>query len=308
MDKEPNNKNRLSLQSVRESLRTLSLSTLLLIVTTAVALVAVGSLAWMSENRKLDADGVHANMDDELFELGVTQTSSSSLSGYANKLQTNDQNISILCDLDVYSVDGDTQVRPGSHGTLTFNIIPKKDNLTFAVRVDFRAITSSHSIINASSTLDQKCAANYLNGHLIVFTNEGRTTMLKNGDIYGSGESNYFYITTATVADTPTPVTLYWEWAQTYERLKTILNENNILLSYQTPSENSAQLTSAQEALYIFHFNNLNDNNYNDGYNDADQVIGDYVRYILADVTVQTAPSQSAPAQSSGGEGGEVGE
>ena len=307
MDKEPNNKNRLSLQSVRESLRTLSLSTLLLIVTTAVALVAVGSLAWVSENRKLDADGTHMNMDGEAFEVGVDAgiAPNSDLSRILTGLSNSHSNgfstdsYSVLCMLSI-ETDGQSSeatFRPRATGTMTFKITPNStEYFSAALSISAIGYTLDNGELGyeylSEDTIQNDprlVPLNFLKGHVLFF--KSRTPVTANGETYYTygdriepGEE--FNITGISNNDGTDEysVTIYWEWPRTYDRLRALLGyagDNNAAAVPETETEIN-RIISANLNRYL----TSAEIDPGAAYNEADTEIGMHIGYVVAEVTV----------------------
>ena len=235
--------------------------------------------------------------------------------------ETTASDSSILCDLQIQSknYDGDTEktIRPESFGKLVLLIKPKKDGLSFVADISLKGIKDLNdgnpSVLDGTSetNTDENRAYDYLNGHIVFFTDEGRTKLLSNKAI---NEEGLLYISGATKADEVYVVTVYWEWAQTINRLNTILNSNSIYLG---DSENDSVTVISDQNAEKYVFSGTSDDT---GYNNADQFIGDHIMYILADVTVQTTDEQveltdnnsvlavSQTPQSPENQGGEGGE
>ena len=238
MDKEPNNKNRLSLQSVRESLRTLSLSTLLLIVTTAVALVAVGSLAWMSENRKLDADGVHANMQGERYSISF-------LYGAANGLYSDRMHYLFSDQTPVYddsaliwqitsnnNIENHEQanrgLEPGSDGVLSFVVTPNVASVNLDLTFELIAYkdiseTGDPDVTLATLAESQPSVAQLLNGHIMLFRSRSENRPYTYSDPILPDEDGKRLYKLSNISDRVNgqTVNIYWVWPRT---LSTIID------------------------------------------------------------------------------------
>ena len=245
MEKEPNNKNRLSLQSVRESLRTLSLSTLLLLVTTAVALVAVGSLAWMSENRKLDADGVHANMDGAKYSISFPTGSYRTLEDKLAIIEDPDDSAIVwemTDDANLNNVAADDQtalqrgVYPGSSGFISFVVTPKADvdlDLTFELCAYIEKTENGQTQL-VHVPQEQENITHFLNGHIMLFEN-------KNTEDSSNAANGEYYYTDPILPDangkrtitkkhftngTEQRVDIYWEWPITLSTIVYISDDS----------------------------------------------------------------------------------
>lgn len=280
MDKEPNNKNRLSLQSVRESLRTLSLSTLLLIVTTAVALVAVGSLAWMSENRKLDADGVHANMQGERYSISF-------LPGATNGLYTDTNSKRyLLSDPDqtpvyddsalIWKITSDNKIEnyytqtdsgpqtdsglePGSYGILSFVVTP---NVT-SVNLDLTFELISYEDISVYGDSNVKLneisptVAQLLNGHIMLFGSrageDGEYTYSE--PILPDEDGKRLYkLSNISDRENGETVNIYWVWPRTLSTIIDARANNAVTIvpfyaGYDTPTTDDDNTTTLSEVL-----------------------------------------------------------
>ncbi len=311
MDKEPNNKNRPSLQSIRESLRTLSLSTLLLIVTTAVALVAVGSLAWMSENRKLDADGIHANMQGERYSISFLENGAND-GLYENKRQcivgyddaalvwkmTDESKIENFdSTADANGIIDDEGVYPGSSGYITFFATPNVDSVDLNLTFELCAYNGTSQL-----TLNQSDIAKFLNGHIMLFMNKDEESGKYSDPVLPDANGQRTYHLGAITQRQE--VKVYWVWPLT---LSTIIDaSSNGAITIEPFFYNETSYTQTLENIRSFPDYYMKDvarpenegqklpastivNNYSyygDCYDRADNDIGNSIQYVLVKMTV----------------------
>lgn len=306
----------------------LGTSSLILVVTTAIALVAVATTAWLASNREVDSGSMAELSNDTLFELAVPDTNSRKTDQVTDNswtpgsdtatgvitegmletlaaqyargeadIVTNENQAGVVC---VLKADGAIKsIRPGSTGTLTFLIKPKKAELDFKASLNIAALgkklvpdnNNSVSLTyerlpDALTENDSRADAfNYLKGHVLFFTKRSAAQDANGYYSYTSGQrilpGQDFYITGATQAVSSNfagyTVTLYWEWPVTYDRLEALLG--------------SAELNGERKAWYFV--KDANDQCIVDsyGYNTADTEIGKHISHIFAEIPVEVPDS-----------------
>ena len=180
---------------------------------------------------------------------------------------------------------------PGSCGTITFYLRPKTEesitaNLNISVNCYKRVVDG---LGYSFEEVDNQVVNDLLKGHILLFTE--RT---------GTGRENYKYdgllTTGALIYDTSQHtkctvpgktdcymITLYWEWPALYSEMSPDIST--------TPGEKrypaGLRTYIDQNRDYFFTANqNSNDiQDLDDGYNDADQTIGEYANIMALSVT-----------------------
>lgn len=169
-------------------------------------------------------------------------------------------------------------------------------------------------------------AARYLNGHILFFENWDSTTKYYSKFIPDTGFERTYTFTANDVAGTMSDsrkeeltVTIYWIWPNTFGQI--VLDNGNKNLSTKDPAMFSSTTTAvngktprqeltdyiSSHGSYFFESTNTNLNESNlantintlsttpdniiplsNGYNNADQIIGENVQVLLAEITVIT--------------------
>ena len=265
----------------------------------AVTVAAVISMAWFASNKEVGTNGSSVTVDAELFELGVVShfeknesTNPTSEFGFIETLinfgyyngnsidfprVTSPEHDSIICKLQ--SDDGNP-IRPGSTGTLTFYILPKKDGLVFEFTPTLSGLQkkgnvysyidpAEYSTLDLSDAdyeekLDLKTALDLLHGHILFYfdpLNKQSTgiSVFEEG-FYVSGDNEGEMLEAGQVY----MVSIYWEWPKIYEDL---LNDYEIIVD-----ENNR------------HFILLDEEGSN-GYNNADQKIGEKFSHVVVQMS-----------------------
>lgn len=280
----------------------------------------------MSENRKLDADGVHANMDDELFELAVESPlptpmpavllgSDYSIASSGGQ-ETNNNTPNLL--ISIKDDNGGQKLEPGSYGTMTFYFVPKvQQDMTAHVEIEIKGF-------------DRVCnpVSNYINsllqGHILLFQRKSDDRYSNRIDTKAEQSLDYS-ITSSDLDDNGRyTITIYWVWPQTVSKLlyqdgalplygskSLFASDSSGLREINGEEDNGEPVYTGirarmKEALgYFFFYNtsNTSDNemklmidNYptnqksllqlSSAYNLADQEIGDNVVYLMMEVKV----------------------
>lgn len=186
----------------------------------AFILIAV-SLAWFTIDKALDLDSFGMKSVDSPFELKTV--------GSADTLQvdildsndyskvsddsniTSDENNKIYWLLDEES-GMKNGINPGSHGKLTFYVVPKQSG---ELEIKFNIGLTGYTAVEnngemAYEKVSDETLEKFLNGHIMFFTD------CKDGNYSGF---LYDEALTRTFSDcevgTPKPVTIYWVWPNT---------------------------------------------------------------------------------------------
>jgi len=249
------------------------------------ALIAIASLAWFAANREVDSGDMSVNLDAALFELGValsgdarrdavdadamTPLTEWSDRNYGTALETSGGQTGVVCAL---VTDDGEPLRPGSTGTLQFRLLPKKDDLIFTGQTVFsglkKALDGENAIVYEPldpTDSDEAKALTLLSSHLLffrsaVYSAENRVDM-----------EDGFQIQNADTAGQEYLVTFYWEWPRTY-------------------SDHDSYVDADWLARYTY----LEDGEGDIGYNNADQVIGEYISYVVVELNMDASADPGA--------------
>ena len=221
--------------------------------------------------------------------------------------------------------DGDDELKPGSQGTLSFTVTPAGTSLVYSLDLTaYKAethietegddetvvIDSLIEIPNETSTANENAAAAYINNHIMYFTSR-------------SGSSNADYVYSGFISDTSDfelvlqngVGTIYWIWPDTIGQI--MLEDTDTTYITGTPvldttdrtqydadraavtafmKANESSFFSGSESYsdlidslyvkreddesYMVEFDKLSE-----GYNAADQMIGNNIDYVLVHMT-----------------------
>lgn len=271
-------------------------SALVLITATAIALVAIASLAWLAKNRDVDSGSMAMDIGSDVFELGrvaaptlptpvMDAMTNAQNRAYSSDSITSDGGAGVVCALTL----DDPNLRsigPGATGTLTFKIYPKQTGRTYEATLGLSAVgkTSTANVYEFLSDEtefapgDARAAAfNYLKGHVLFFasrSDDDDDGVYSYGDRIAPGGS--FRITGASSTTQPAgyTVTVFWEWPNDYNRLKTLFGVTEI----------------ADEDPPIYFKNGVAGNG---GYNEADDEIGFYISYFAPELRIKVAAAEN---------------
>lgn len=289
----------------------------------AVTVAAVISMAWFASNKEVGTNGSSVTVDAELFELGVNACSEAqsevltilNTDGYNNDLfETTSAKSGIICDLIIesyYKGELETAIRPGSYGKLIFRIIPKKDNLVF--RADwslagFRQTGVEEGVdrfefVDGNNENDKVIKAyKLLNGHILMFTTRTEEMVYSgqvNNDIIYSGDDadSGIYITGASEKGKVYEVTLYWNWIRTYDEIKALLGTTEVQSGEEPDihTETIYKVDDPQTYEFLYDGEAVDQDGETilkitgtEGYNNGDQTIGDIIKYVVAEISVET--------------------
>ncbi|MBQ7624759.1 MAG: hypothetical protein IJS65_05760 [Clostridia bacterium] len=262
-------------------------SSILLVISVAVVLIAAFSLAWFAFNNSVVSGALTVNLNDTYFDLGVQTTAGArttpvgatplsvldsllTRSYSSTALETSNGQGDVICAL--LTSDGNP-IRPGSEGTLVFRVLPKAGGLTFIATGEYSGIkkvvdvehsTITYEFMDPANDADDALALELLKGHLLFFTSS--TYSASNRVDIDDG----FYITGATDTTEEYLVTLYWTWPRVYD-------------------DHEVYVDSSWESTHTFLHNGVGEI----GYNRADQVIGEAISYVVMEVGVEVAQDAS---------------
>ena len=252
---------------------------LLPITAVVVALAVLASFSWFGRIRESDSAGSVVSDDYRLFELGaITNGAGTSrnvavadnvldlLSGYGaqvygrNILETSELKDGVMCALEP---DGGGAIRPGSHGTLRFRILPRTSNHDYYTEFFLNGIKKVVSNLDSSVSYElmdrnvpsDDLALDFLEGHVLFFSDSSHTHRVDSGDV--------LLIEDADTAGEEYIVTLYWVWPRTF-------------------SDHSAYVDASWQASHNYLEAGVGDI----GYNNADQIIGERISYVVVELDV----------------------
>ena len=267
-------------------------SSILLIISLAVVLIAAFSLAWFAFNNSVVSGALTVTLNDTYFDLGVQTTAGARTTpvgatpltvldslltrNYSSSaLETTNAQGDVICAL--LTNDGNP-IRPGSEGTLVFRVLPKADGLNFIATGEYSGIkkvvdeehsTITYEFMDPDNDVDDALALELLKGHLLFFSSSTMSSATR-VDI-----DDGFYITGATDSTEEYLVTLYWTWPRIYD-------------------DHEVYVDSAWESTHTYLHNGVGEV----GYNRADQIIGEAISYIVIEVGVEVTQSASGPIPS----------
>ncbi|MBR3641051.1 MAG: hypothetical protein IKN53_03360 [Oscillibacter sp.] len=275
-------------KETRKLMADFSSSLFVLVVAVTVTVIAAITAAWFASNHQTNSDGMNLSSGGEFFELGVVKT------GNARAVPVDDEALDVLSALasPVYSrdgletgVDGDiicameaddgNDIRPGSTGILRFRVLPKQDGNYYLARSNFAGLrkvvdeeneTVTYVRMDPENDADDEEALQYLGTHLLFFTGSTRSS----ANLVDIEEG--FWIEGATEANEEYLVTLYWEWPRT-------ISEHNVYVDDTWKSNHTY----------------LHDGTGDEGYNNADQIIGERVAYTVVEISVDAMSSNANP-------------
>lgn len=322
-------------------------SSLILVVTTAIALVAIATTAWLASNREVDS-GSMADLNAQLYELAApsplpptpspdilynsandathyssfTDAVRNLLPGFTVATEALQETTASQPDLLIALKPNWSSpfIKPGASGTLTFYFVPKvQKNMTAHFSIDLQAFQKTDDAVVPDAVLK------LLKGHILFFRQLDPDTQKYSDPLYDAsnpGVLEFDYNTADHTSEKDDsgryPITLYWVWPQTVSKVLLLDGARNLygsasLFAEQTQITNLIALMYADPALFFqYSYDNLqtdaaNETAYralldtslwtaetdantqeqplkalSDGYNNADQEIGDNVYYLTA--------------------------
>ena len=256
-----------------------SSSLVFFLVAIIIILIVALTLSWFAMNDVVHSNGPDVLVNSEFFELGtVTLNGARAVDVDAaaldvlsdgvtrtydrDALETDSTATAIICAL---ATDDGRPARPGSTGTLQFRIIPKVNGADFTVQATLSGLkkvvdegmgTVSYEMMDPTDA-DEALALDLMAGHVLFFTDSpfSASNLI---DI-----EDGFTVTGAHTANTEYLVTLYWEWPRVFNK-------------------HSEYIDAAWQSTHQYLYNGTGDI----GYNNADQLVGEAVAYIVAELDV----------------------
>ena len=295
------------------------------------------SIAWFSMNKTVSNSGIGVNVNAPPFELvsagDVTEdyvtlfqmADSSYSEGVQQENPTNAYRTGstgrLMWRLDAQN-DGSSYLdglRPGASGTLSFKIIPMKDDefyvdCKFGIRAftatydeeddEEETVVSLNEVDSSTGTADEKNAYRFINGHILFFRNR---TIVSNKEQYSGYIGTDGLNVRVPANSSGVTVTVYWKWVNTLDQmlLKAADNGNDYPLLdddnsadrlalinyiksdyssifYGLTSSNQQSIADIDYAYVKSHPSFLSD--LSENYNAADQEIGLNLRYFLIEM------------------------
>lgn len=287
--------------------------------------LALGTMAWFASNKEVEGNDLFVAMQDGSFELMVEGEeglfdqflpSSYTKAGSNNPFRTNTGHTAIQWlvseNANIGNYDSDDEeaeegISPGSEGQLDFKVIPGQTDpleLQFTLELTaYRSGANNPSTIDdltavVSSDADYDLLTGFLDGHILFFTSKD-----ENGKYSGLIDDTFTETITFTkdaqgVAQ-PYPMTIYWIWPNTFEEemltdsdlgtgQKSVCSTDELLDKFADHPERFLDQFEAPE-------NTTLDRDYirsqkvvlNRKYNEADQIIGDEIGYLVVELTAE---------------------
>ncbi len=267
--------------------------TVILAAAAAVTLFTAGTVSWYENNRGVGSGDTVVSDNAVTFELGavtndagtarkITMESAilDAISALSpdydkNNLETVSGESGVICAI---KTDDGRPLRPGSTGQVQFRLIPKEDGMTFYAQcslegfkkaidltdeenpvITYEMLDPSKTVPDEGQTISEKQALDLLDGHLLFFTDSAHTHLLdfdKELEIRGASVKDREYI-----------VSFYWIWPRTYQDHEDYVGSD--------PAWQSAHGSHV-----------LHNGDGDMGYNNGDQVIGEWVGYVMVETDV----------------------
>ncbi len=308
------------------AVRALSLTFAAILLLAAVLLFVKyrhSALGWFAQNRTVTASEANASVTEGFFELAVspaqitTYDSSSAILAYletekgvVKQSETSSARVAAVCRFvneNPHDPSSD-ELAPGSFGRISFDIVIKEDKGIddFAITLDYLALKNGSSGPEAPDSATQAELHDLLAGHVLMF--QTRSALTNGGyyysDIIGEGFTYTLSEHTGTTGSDGVHYTveLYWIWPVTFAQLA--LKEGNPKLHSHAIFDNETDRGAVLEYIKADQssfFKNLSASvNFNraefedyyfvelsDGYNTADQFIGDNTHYLVLFAAVE---------------------
>lgn len=284
----------------------------------AFILIAV-SLAWFTIDKALDLDSFGMKSVDSPFELKTVGSANvlkaeildsndySKVSDGSNITSDENNKIYWLLDEESGMTNG---INPGSHGKLTFYVIPKQSGemeIQFKLSITGYAENKNGDSVSYEKVIDEN-VTNFLNGHIMFFEKYD-----ENNHTYSDFLSDETFTRTFKDCkeDVPQEVNVYWVWPNTLGQIlmkstDENLTEKNVLFDDDSKERlNIAEYIKGNLSLFLSGDadkeqnkkvieNILKGEKYSTAqlsllssmYNDADEKIGTKVQYILVELNV----------------------
>lgn len=284
----------------------------------AFILIAV-SLAWFTIDKALDLDSFGMKSVDSPFELKTVGSANvlkaeildsndySKVSDESNITSDENNKIYWLLDEESGMTNG---INPGSHGKLTFYVVPKQSGdleIQFKLSITGYAENKNGDSVSYEKVTDENVTS-FLNGHIMFFEKYDGST-----HTYSDFLSDETFTRTFKdcKADVPQEVNVYWVWPNTLGQIlmkstDENLTEKNVLFDDNSEERlNFAEYIKGNLSLFLSgdadkeqnktvieiilkgdKYSTTQLSSLSSMYNDADEKIGTKVQYILVELNV----------------------
>lgn len=258
------------MSEIKKSFVKLAAATVLL---GAVLACSVVSFGWFSKNDTVSSSGMRVSVEGDL-EILAARDEGGDIGVYEPSA-------------DMEHLPGATQdsiVRPGAAGCIEFYVRdPERETLDFsyelgAVNDEFFADGSDGFYAGTSDTRRTQ-ALKYLNSHIMFFRNFDGTTY---SDWIRPGET-----VSHSGAENPCRVRAYWVWVPWYDNI--FSTDADRLIDEADKDAIAAYYSASAAADELFVGANVGEQ----GYNEADYIIGTTLQYICIEVKVRRADNDS---------------
>ena len=233
--------------------------------------------------------------------------------------ETDFQHQGLLCAMnDEKSGSNDHELKPGDFGTISFDIVPKvSGDLELEINFDFKAFSASGYPEVLTEIPANSDAYQLLQGHMLFFRTRSPAPGSTVEYYYSDRIDGTIYFNTAdnvgiiVNGETHYRVTIYWIWPYTFAQM--VFPENDYRLHSHTvcnDTEDREELIDHiidNKDLYFYDYqgNDLDTDftteadagtyflELSEAYNNADQVIGDSVKYLVT--LVRVSPANQTP-------------
>ena len=208
---------------------------------------------------------------------------------------------------DVQDYDKHYNLRPGSYGTVTFYIKPSAgvENLSLNLSLEIGAfyIKNDSSGVLLDRVDNQKKVLDLLKGHILLFGGESDdvySDFISDGVYKFTTEGKSKIDSSGSVFNGCYKVTLYWHWPQTYKNISDmtigssgVIDSSSNMRSY--PSDLRGYVNTHPNYFFAnISYNDgdtlddidLSNEQLNDAYNDADQLIGMNAQFLVLYISV----------------------
>ncbi len=227
---------------------------------------------WFAENRNVTGNGGAISALNSPVEISETATG---------------ENIGVtepFAGMTHLTLAATGSIRPGSCGSVSFFVRqPGKTAFSFSYRIG--AVNNAYSAHGNEGffpgVTDEERRADalrYLNSHLMFFTDRSEDGVYS-GRI-APGEAVRLTATEADTVQGAYPVTVYWVWVPWYSD---IFSAESTLMAEADRASAAAYYADGTHAGEMFREGLVNEQ----GFNEADYIIGTTLKYICFDLTVQ---------------------
>lgn len=279
------------------------------------------SYGWFSDNTNVNANNMQITLNDQSYELSIPRSAGYStdltnyFSDYVTDLSTTSQNPNFFC---LFEMEDDAEtIEPGSYGKITFNIVSNSIvNQEFTFNINLRGIKETYnedervlSELSSNNTEEAK-TLELLKGHIMLFATRQA--------ISGGNTGPYYYqdyivdvFSYSTEGITPTyqngkyyyPVEIFWVWPLSFSQMvypesdprlntNTLISDTDLrsdFIDYIGANPNKYFYWSSNQSISYTTGYEQSQSNYRiltEGYNNADQRIGDNIRFLAVEIIV----------------------